>query len=403
MKKKAKFKLSDARKSAEKMQSGGGPRTIKLPKGVEMFRVEKAGKYYLDFIPFTAAEGNPNADAGEAHYERTYYVHRNIGANNDMVICLSKTTGKKCPVCQFRSKLEKGEDADEETVKDLLPKRRQLFNVVDTKRRKKGIQILDISYHLLGELLTETINEGGSKWRKFHSPTEGFTLCITFKKKKWNGNVFFEAVNISLVRRKKQYDESIVDEAPCLDEILEILSYDDLKEKMEGGDLGEDSDDAPKKGKKSKKDDDEDEDEDDVSYDDDDEEDEDEEDVDEESDDDEDEEDDEPKSKKKSKKSKKDDDDEEDEDEEDDEDEDEEEESDDDEDEDSDDEEDEDEEDDEEEDDEEDDEDDEEEDDEDEKPKKGKKKDDEDEDEDEEDDEDEEFEEELPKKKKKKK
>lgn len=101
---KSKERTSTARRRAEQHTGGGGSTTINKPEDMKWFEVKRAGTYRFDIIPFKAGKGNPYADEGELHYERTFYTHRGIGASEKSFICNKKTNGKKCYICEERCK-----------------------------------------------------------------------------------------------------------------------------------------------------------------------------------------------------------------------------------------------------------------------------------------------------------
>ena len=78
----------------------------------------------IDILPYEAGEGNPWAEPGNLHWERTYYVHKGIGANGDTIVCPRMTAKEeRCPICEARLKLMKeGDEDNEELIKDLSPK-----------------------------------------------------------------------------------------------------------------------------------------------------------------------------------------------------------------------------------------------------------------------------------------
>lgn len=256
--------IRSARDRAEKHTSGFDSTSIKIPEGVKLFKLEK-GTMFIDIIPYVVGRGNPFADKGEVHYERTFFVHRGVGPGGDSYICLKKTLNERCPVCEHRAKLAKDPDADEQLVKDMAPRERQLFNVINRKDRDAGIQLWDVSYHLFGKLLDARIQSDAAdeSWAMFHSPTEGLTLVLTVAEKTFGGNTFCEVTAIDFKERKEQYKESIIDKAICLDKVLKIEEYDKLKSillQTEDDDSdskrGSDDDDKPSKKRASDDDDD---------------------------------------------------------------------------------------------------------------------------------------------------
>ena len=230
-----------------------------LPEGAQLFRVQSNKSIRLDILPYKTGEGNPHCDAGELYYERTFWVHRDIGAEGNSYICSRKTAGKKCPICDFRAKLTKDEDADEDLIKNLAPKERQLFNVIDTKNRDKGVQLFEISFHLFGKMLDARVKNADDDdgYEKFALLEDGLTLKCVFVEKHLGGNSFYEVETIDFKARKEDYEDDILDEVHCLDDLLKFKDYAELKAillQTEDDDDSDDDDDDDdeKKSKKGK-------------------------------------------------------------------------------------------------------------------------------------------------------
>jgi len=224
------YSYSDARKRADEHDSFDS-KYLKMPKGVKPFKVDKEGVYRLDFIPFVALKGNPHADAGQLHYERTIFVHRDIGPNNDTMVCPNRTFGLPCPVCEFQKKLKSDDGADEKLIKALYPKERQLFQVVDLDTRDKLVQPWDYSYHLFGKLLDARIRDQdeGDNYHLFYHLAKGFTLKVGFTEVKQGKRTWYEAETIDF-KTREPYGDKIMDEGFDLDAMLITESYDKLKE-----------------------------------------------------------------------------------------------------------------------------------------------------------------------------
>src|SRR5690606_17628626 len=94
---------STARRRAEEKTSGFSTTTLNLPEGMSFFEF-KPGVHTVDVIPYTVKKGkhtpggNPYAEEGELHYERTYYMYRSVGPEEKPYVCLAKTFGKPDPI-----------------------------------------------------------------------------------------------------------------------------------------------------------------------------------------------------------------------------------------------------------------------------------------------------------------
>ncbi len=317
--------MVSARKRAERRSQGFERTTLKAPDGTNFYSVKKEGTRRIEILPYTVGNGNPNADKGDMYFERTFWVHRGIGPDNNSYVCSAKTFKKKCPICEARAKLMAKPNYDEDQVAALAPKERQLYLVYDHSESDKGVQIWDISYFLFGKKLDATIknSEEDDGYEYFADPEKGKTLRIGFEEKSFGGNSYCEVTAIDFKDRKDDLPDEVTGHEICLDDCLIETPYKELKEiflQVDEEDEDEDEDDKKKskKSKSKKKDDDDEDEEEEEEEEEDDSDDEDDDDEDEEEDDDEEEEEKPKKSKKKpAKKSKKKDDDEDEEEEED--------------------------------------------------------------------------------------
>jgi hypothetical protein len=267
----AERRYTSARKRAETHTTGFANTCIRVPDGVSMFK-PKAGTMLLDILPFKVGKGNPWADEGALHWERTYHVHRNVGANNEMRVCPRMTAKGRCPICEHRAKLlKKNDEGNEDLIKDLSPKERQLFNVINLKEPDKGVQLWDFSYHLFGKALDARLRNADEDdgWDKFFFLEDGLTLKIGFAEESMGGRTFLTAETIDFKTRKEDYEDDILEQVHCLDDLLIVPEYDALKkaflETDEDEEEEEDEDEKPvKRGTKPapKKDEDEEEEED---------------------------------------------------------------------------------------------------------------------------------------------
>jgi len=231
--KEKKRKRVSGRKRAEEHRSVYEGSSVQLPSGVSFFSIKKRGVYRFEIIPYTVPDGagNPNAEDGDLYFERTFWVHRSIGPENETVVCPSKTAKKPCPICEFRAKeVAKGEDGDEELIKSLGPRERQLWNVYDHADAERGVQVWDISYHLFGKQLDARIKNADEDedYEFFADPEDGSTLKVGFSEESFAGRNYYQAESIDFKPRVEALDPDIFAKANCLDEMLVIEPYDKL-------------------------------------------------------------------------------------------------------------------------------------------------------------------------------
>jgi hypothetical protein len=229
--KQKKRKLASAKRRAETHSHGFERTTTTTPEGMSYFQLKASGMKRIDVLPHVVKETNKYADAGELHYEKTFFVHR-IGPNGDAYICREKTTSEKCPVCEHLAKLRRDPNADEELIKSLRPKERQLFYVIDHDEPEKGVQLWDISYYLFGKQLDARIknSEEDDGFDLFFDPgSEGLTLRLGIAERSFSGRAFYEVETVDFKPRKNAIDPELYEDLPSLDDLIKVEGYNKLK------------------------------------------------------------------------------------------------------------------------------------------------------------------------------
>lgn len=246
------------RRRAEEHKSGFDRTAFKIPDGMGMISIKQAGVRRFDFLCYVVGDEsssggrNPNADPGTLHFERTFWVHRGIGPNEDSYVCPAKTLNKPCPICEARAKLAKRADVDPETVKELAPKERQLWLVIDYGEPDKGPQLFEMSYHLFGKVMDNRLKDSDpdDEYEFFADPMDGKMVKAGFGEKSMGSNKFFECTSLDFKARPEgtKYGKKFTEALPCLDDLLIVLPYDKLNAiflQTAEPDKGKEEDDEP--------------------------------------------------------------------------------------------------------------------------------------------------------------
>lgn len=237
-------RIVSARHRAVTHKSGFSVGTLNPPAGMEFIQVKIDESLTITVLPFKVGESinrfsqdirsNSNAQPGDLYYEQTFFTHREVGPEAKPVVCPRRTFGKRCPICEYRAALMKEPAADQEEIKNLAPKERQVFCVLDHKNPKKGPQLLEISFHLFGKLLDTRIKtdpQGDTGPRQyFHSPgKDGMTLILTVTGKTMGGGKPFpEVTAIDFEPRKNQLKAEWLAAVPNLCDLPAEIPYNEL-------------------------------------------------------------------------------------------------------------------------------------------------------------------------------
>ena len=229
-------RISAARRRAERRSSGFETTTIRLPEGVSKWKL-KAGVHNVDFIPYKVGKGNdqsggnPEAETGEyPYYERTYWVYKDVGAEEKWYICSSKTFAKRDFIQEWKKKEASNPDANTKLIESLKPSERQIFLVWEHADKDTGIQLFDHSNFMFGKLLDSriTFSPEETGWDFFYLPDKkGFTLRITAEDLPPYG---IKATAIDFMPRSESLPKSIVEHGICLDDLLIETSYEKLRD-----------------------------------------------------------------------------------------------------------------------------------------------------------------------------
>ena len=226
-----KRKRAGSEKRDQNHRPGGDWTTLSVPVGMQIFK-PSVGISKVDIVPYEAGEGNKNADSGEWYYERTYFRHVQIGANNSMYICSAATFNRPCPICDHLTKLSGDPHSDQDVLDGLKPKQRQLFLVLDLEAKDEGVQLWDVAPFNFGELLDEerrNAEEDEDFIRNFDDELAGASLKIRFSEANIGKTKFPKASKIDFKPRPDGLNEKWLEHGVCLDSLLKEMSYSELK------------------------------------------------------------------------------------------------------------------------------------------------------------------------------
>lgn len=229
---------------------------LNLPEGMKQFKFKAASPAArVDIIPYDVGKGNPKADEDSLYWERTFYIHRNIGPNQEWVVCPARTINKPCPICEYRGKLSQDPDAEEEVIKALNPSRRMIMNVIDKDSNDGVVKIWESSQAYFGKALNEALDgayeDDEDNMDNFCDPEDGHYLKLVVKTG-WKG-AGFEVTRVDFKARKEDLDNDVLEEAACLDDLLVIKPYKELKKLLMEDDDDEENDDDEDETKSKKK------------------------------------------------------------------------------------------------------------------------------------------------------
>lgn len=197
-------------------------------------------EHQIDIIPWIAGSNYPSKNykiaEGDIAIVLDLWVHYNVGPNEDSVVCPARNYGNPCPICEHVNQLRKEEDSDDDVIKEKLPKRRSIYQIVcydSNDEEAKGVQIWDVAHYFMERHLTELSQKpkrGG--FIPYADPDEGKQVYF---KRKGQGQFNTEYMAHQFLDRDYVIDDGILDSTISLDEAIVVLSYEELRNKYWGG------------------------------------------------------------------------------------------------------------------------------------------------------------------------
>jgi len=244
----SKERREEARKRTQKdidsNDKGGGfgkqYLTLSGLENVKWFKPTK-GTNEIDIIPYiVASKHHPKRlEPGEEDYNLDIWVHRFIGANDDAFICLKKTFGKSCPICEEMATL-RSNGAEESEYAPLKPSRRAVYNVIDLNGEDDSILLWDVSYVLFQVELLDELQALSNKDEYIYPFDIEIGKTITFRASEatLGTNKFFKYKSFKFEDRDA-YPEGIYEKTYALDNLIVVPSEDEIKQSLFEIDLEE--------------------------------------------------------------------------------------------------------------------------------------------------------------------
>jgi len=244
-----------------KEQGGGGSRIINwrdADSTIQFFQ-PAIGRNSINIIPFEIQSKNHplvrngSMEIGELDYCLDIWTHRNVGPSESSVICLKRTYGKACPICEEAAKL--AEMGKKKEAHDLRSSRRVFYNVEDTRRKPGFLQVFEASHFLFEkELIDEARNDedGEGGFVDFADPENGSVIKFRCSKESRGGFDFNEFKSFQFADREESVDE-LLEKAISFDKYLNVPSYEQIQEVLYGADEDEDDGEPSKPAKKGGK------------------------------------------------------------------------------------------------------------------------------------------------------
>jgi hypothetical protein len=236
-------------KDAANRDSGSGIKILDLSdfEDVPWFKAKK-GKNEIDILPFEVTSNNDPAGTtiGDDNYKLDYYQHKDVGPNNQRVICLNKTFNKPCPICEARkAMIDEGVAWDSDEAKALNSSRRCVYNIIDINDTAKGVQLFEQSHYKFEKELFGAAEYKNPDFICFADIEEGYTVSFRGSEETFNKNKFIEPKDFDFAERDP-YEEDIYKDVYPLDAMLVVPTYTEVQNLFLGVDEKDEEGDSEK-------------------------------------------------------------------------------------------------------------------------------------------------------------
>lgn len=212
----------------------------KLDNPVNFYKA-KEGFAHLDIVPYPIKSSQHpyvkqgKRKVGDFSYNLDIYVHKKIGPGELTVICPAKTYQKACPICDAAYEYKNAGKMEEYSA--LKAKRMCYYNLIDADHPDEGLKVWEYSHYLFeAELIDEARN--GSKdgnFIDFANPVDGYTIeCRGVSET--NGGFDFTKYKAFKFEKRNYNLEKYVPKTVSFDELITVLSSDQLMAVMNGVD-----------------------------------------------------------------------------------------------------------------------------------------------------------------------
>jgi len=257
--------IARQRKEAAERDKGAGSVSkifdFSKAKDVKFYKPTK-GKCKLDIIPYEVAtknhpqfgSGPDDLEIGDLDFKLDFYQHKNVGPEDDSVLCLKGTYGKRCYICEERAGfLEQGYEWDSKEVKALNASRRSMYNVIDVDDDTDELLLFEVSHFLFEKEMMEEAETGDDEFITFADLEDGRVVNFKAVEDSYGGFKFFKYKNFSFSKRKQVYDDEMIDAAVSLDGLLLSPTYEEIKALFLGIEDDEEEETKPKRKKRKAK------------------------------------------------------------------------------------------------------------------------------------------------------
>jgi hypothetical protein len=213
---------------------------------------ESLGHKLMDIIMYPAGENHPLVVAkkiavGTMVHMTWVFVHKGIGPGQDWFICLARTYGQPCPVCELRNQIKSTPGMTDDEVKTAIMPYYSgkyplgLYNCVHHNNPQQITWQEPVMYWAINNSFMESKLQSMSKspigggFVNYQWPTAGEQGGRHVSYEVVQKGQFYDYIGHQFVVRATPIPPHVLQQAICLDDYLDVPSYEQVKDALEMG------------------------------------------------------------------------------------------------------------------------------------------------------------------------
>jgi len=156
--------------------------------------------------------------------------------DNQFVVCPKKTNDDPCPICEFVSKLYRGDEDSKTLAGQIRARDKYIYNVIDRDNEEEGVKILQTGVKIFEVIIGRVVDPDIGDITNLKS---GFDVII--KKKQQGGFPNYDGTDVarkpSLLSDDIEKVKKWMNDRFDLEKEIEVKSYDELAKLLDGGEV----------------------------------------------------------------------------------------------------------------------------------------------------------------------
>jgi len=219
--------------ASHKKATKGFQAPLRCPEGARIWEPPEKETYRINFFmyPVTTDVHPDGVEQGEEWYTRTFRVHKNLGGSGVDVICPS-AHGKPCPACERAVALRKlGWDEHKDEIQAVQGTPWTMY--ASKLEGEDEWLIFAWNTSKFAKTFNLELDEGELDNLDFAFAVGGKTIKFRVVQENFEGSKYLSTSKVDFEDRE-DFDESVINTAPKLDDCLVCLPYTRLQELMMG-------------------------------------------------------------------------------------------------------------------------------------------------------------------------